>query len=155
MKKLLTALLSAFCLTASAQAATNYYVAPLLCKGEIMGAYKKNGIHPDYYQTKVKVASFRSTKKNGAVVDSNYVSISASSDFYRGSLEVDGRYVSAKAFDVYGGDLELVIVSSRKVKGKRIDQLEGTMGANNSWGYTLKCNAVVVSAPSKTRDDRR
>ena len=131
-----------------------YYVSPMTCQGKITGNYEKQGIQSDYYTTTIKVNSFRVTKKTGEVVDSNRVDISSSATLYRGALFVTDNSVNMAGADAYGGDLALKIVSKGQSEGQPVDYLEGTLGANNSWGYTLKCTAKVIDDP-KTRDDRR
>jgi len=140
-----------------------YTVDPMICRGKLL---PNTRVHESYTELLQRFVSFSSTRRNGTLAPSLEVSnvygnpgqvISATADgqevWQLKPLRLNGNKVTHPDFV---GELQLTIVSSKTVGGKRTDTLRGNWIQSGSvvggHGYELNCTANVVKTPSRVDD---
>ena len=147
--------------------AKNYYVEPMICKGQ----WNKNppGYHPSYKWAGMKVTSFWSvrardcSKAASSATEVNYGATEAEVKFteegimgwYDQALTMEDGVVQAPN-GVLPGEMELKITSTRIERdGKRTDTLEGRYKLFKDYHYDLTCTANVVANPSHVENNTK
>lgn len=143
--------------------ANTYIVDPMICRGKMLATSQA---HPSYTELMQRFVSFYSTRRDGtralSLETSNVygepgevipTTAEGQEVWYGAPLRLDGKKVSAP--DIVG-ELDLTIVSSRRVRGKKIDTLRGRWMKSGDvvrgHGYELECEATVVARPSRVDD---
>lgn len=147
--------------TLPAFATDHYLVEPMLCQGKIFGDNSR--VHPDYSQVLMKFTSFKSTRKDGTLVDSLQVENAyfgpdeiispEAAEFveawYMGPLKKAGNRVFRADLSGRDDDLELKVISAKD----GTETLEGTYSdpgsVAGSYGYKLTCEATITDKPSR------
>lgn len=145
-----------------------YITDPMYCAGKIIG--NSRHVHSDYSQILVKYSTFFSVRRDRSKALSLEVSnayfgptekidvtkASYGEVWYMAPLAIDGNLVFRTSLSGREDDLNLKVVGSRSTRNGRVDQLVGTWMLPNtpagSYGYALKCEARVVSTPTRIID---
>jgi hypothetical protein len=163
--------ISLFCISMlfiSKAKAENYYVEPLICKGQ----WNKTptGYDASYEYATLTVVSFKTVKANDCSlvdssgtaadfgVDAQQKTISNEVDYlgswFSSSVQKNGNTVTLP-FGVWGDSLKLEIQGSNVINGKQVDTLVGKDLIFGEFYYDLTCEAVVVKTPSHIENNTK
>ncbi len=147
---------------------TPYIVEPMICKGKIYGNTEQ--VHSSYAQILIKLNTFYSKRKDGSLalslnVQNDYAyentrmdakTASWGESWFMGPMTRNGNKINPKELTPFH-KLSLKVIESKVLDDGRLFQvLNGILEIKNSpagsYGYRLKCKAIVVKKPSGVMD---